>query len=69
MKTENPIPAHLRGYITEAIKSGLREPKEIMEAAIGRCNDMANEMIEGTTSRSQKARNELYTSVYAKSNN
>lgn len=64
----NPIPVHLRRYVTEAIESGLRDPREILEAAVVRCNKVANEMIEGKSRRAQIVCNAMGLDVWAAAN-
>lgn len=64
----NPIPCHLRQYVTEAIKAGHRTPDSILSAALDRHNALLNEMHEGRTVRSVVVREDIGLSVWASAN-
>lgn len=64
----NPIPRHLRQYITEAIAAGHRTPDAILNAALDRCNAVLNEMHDGKTRRSVLVREDIGLSVWAAAN-
>lgn len=60
----NPIPPYLQSYVTEAIESGLRDPEEILDAAVRQCNKTSNEIIEGKSQRARIVRNSLASEVW-----
>jgi len=59
------IPQHLKPYISEAIKTGLRDPQAILEYAIDRNNALLRGMYVGQSRRAQVVRESLALDVWA----